>query len=41
MPGVIAIAMPILVGLILGAEALGGMLMGATLVGVLLALVYV
>ena len=38
MPGVIAIVMPILIGLILGAEALGGMLMGATLVGVLLAL---
>jgi len=38
LPGVIAIVMPILVGLVLGAEALGGMLMGATLVGVLLAL---
>ena len=38
MPGIIAIAMPILIGLVLGAEALGGMLMGATLVGVLLAL---
>jgi K(+)-stimulated pyrophosphate-energized sodium pump len=38
MPGVIAIVMPIFVGLLLGAEALGGMLMGATLVGVLLAL---
>jgi K(+)-stimulated pyrophosphate-energized sodium pump len=38
MPGVIAIVMPILIGLLLGAEALGGMLMGATLVGVLLAL---
>ena len=37
-PGVIAIVMPILLGLVLGAEALGGMLMGATLVGVLLAL---
>ena len=36
LPGV-AIVMPILVGLVLGAEALGGMLMGATLVGVLLA----
>jgi K(+)-stimulated pyrophosphate-energized sodium pump len=35
-PGV-AIVMPILVGLMLGAEALGAMLMGATLVGVLLA----
>ena len=38
MPGIIAIVMPILIGLVLGAEALGGMLMGATLVGVLLAL---
>jgi K(+)-stimulated pyrophosphate-energized sodium pump len=38
LPGVIAIVMPILIGLVLGAEALGGMLMGATLVGVLLAL---
>ena len=38
MPGVIAIISPILIGLMLGAEALGGMLMGATLVGVLLAL---
>jgi K(+)-stimulated pyrophosphate-energized sodium pump len=38
MPGVIAIVMPIIVGLLLGAEALGGMLMGAILVGVLLAL---
>lgn len=38
LPGVIAIVMPILIGLLLGAEALGGMLMGATLVGVLLAL---
>ena len=38
MPGVIAIVMPIFVGLLLGVEALGGMLMGAILVGVLLAL---
>lgn len=37
-PGVVAFSMPILVGLILGPEALGGMLMGAMLVGVLLAL---
>ena len=36
LPGV-AIVMPILVGLVLGAEALGAMLMGAILVGVLLA----
>ena len=33
----VAIVMPILVGLVLGAEALGAMLMGAILVGVLLA----
>jgi K(+)-stimulated pyrophosphate-energized sodium pump len=38
LPGVIAILTPIVVGSILGAEALGGMLMGATLTGVLLAL---
>ncbi len=38
LPGVVAIVMPIFIGLLLGAEALGGMLMGATLSGVLLAL---
>jgi len=38
LPGVVAIIMPIFIGLLLGAEALGGMLMGATLAGVLLAL---
>jgi K(+)-stimulated pyrophosphate-energized sodium pump len=37
-PGVVAFLTPIIVGWMLGAEALGGMLMGATLVGVLLAL---
>ena len=37
-PGVVAFMMPILVGFILGAEALGGMLVGATLTGVMLAL---
>ncbi len=37
-PGVIAIVMPIIIGFVLGKEALGGMLVGATLVGVLLAL---
>ena len=37
-PGVIAIVMPILIGFLLGKEALGGMLVGATLSGVLLAL---
>ena len=38
LPGLIAIIAPLLVGLILGKEALGGMLAGATLCGVLLAL---
>jgi len=37
-PGLIAIATPIIVGLLLGKEALGGLLAGATLVGVFLAL---
>lgn len=37
-PGVTAIAVPILVGRFLGVEALGGLLAGATLSGVLLAL---
>ncbi len=37
-PGVVAFLAPIIVGSLLGAEALGGMLMGATLTGVLLAL---
>ena len=38
LPGVSAIAAPILVGFVLGKEALGGMLAGATVTGVLLAL---
>jgi K(+)-stimulated pyrophosphate-energized sodium pump len=38
LPGCLAIAVPILVGLLLGKEALGGFLGGATLAGVLLAL---
>lgn len=38
LPGVIAAAAPVLVGFILGKEALGGMLGGATITGVLLAL---
>ncbi len=38
LPGLVAIAAPILVGLILGKEALGGFLGGATLSGVLMAL---
>jgi len=37
-PGFVAIASPILVGFLLGKEALGGMLAGATVTGVLLAL---
>ena len=37
-PGAVTVIMPVLVGFTLGAEALGGMLAGATLVGVLLAL---
>jgi K(+)-stimulated pyrophosphate-energized sodium pump len=38
LPGVIAVVMPVLVGFIIGKEALGGMLAGATVAGVLLAL---
>ena len=38
LPGVVAVVAPVLVGFILGKEALGGMLAGATLTGVLLAL---
>jgi len=37
-PGIIAIIVPVIVGLVMGAEALGGLLAGATLTGVLLAL---
>ncbi len=37
-PGVLAVAVPVLVGAIIGPEALGGLLMGATLSGALLAL---
>jgi K(+)-stimulated pyrophosphate-energized sodium pump len=37
-PGLTAILLPVLVGWVLGKEALGGMLAGATLTGVLLAL---
>jgi K(+)-stimulated pyrophosphate-energized sodium pump len=36
LPGIIAIASPILVGVIFGPEALGGFLLGVTLVGVVL-----
>ncbi len=38
LPGVIAIAAPIVVGLLLGKEALAGLLVGATLTGILLAI---
>ena len=38
LPGVTAVLSPVLVGFLLGAEALGGMLAGATVTGVLLAL---
>jgi K(+)-stimulated pyrophosphate-energized sodium pump len=38
LPGVVAVVFPVLVGFILGPQALGGMLAGATLSGVLLAL---
>mgnify|MGYP001297441351 CR=1 FL=1 len=37
-PGVVAVVTPVVVGLVLGKEALGGMLAGATVTGVLLAL---
>jgi K(+)-stimulated pyrophosphate-energized sodium pump len=37
-PGIMAVVSPVLVGFILGAAALGGMLAGATVTGVLLAL---
>ncbi len=38
LPGVIAVVTPVIIGFVLGPEALGGFLAGATLVGVLLAL---
>ncbi len=38
LPGVVAVSAPVLIGFVLGTEALGGMLVGATLTGVLLAL---
>ena len=38
LPGVVAVIAPVLIGFLLGKEALGGMLAGATLAGVLLAL---
>jgi K(+)-stimulated pyrophosphate-energized sodium pump len=38
MPGLVAVLTPVLVGFLLGAETLGGMLLGATVVGAFLAL---
>lgn len=38
LPGVIAVAVPVLTGVLLGAEALGGLLAGVTVSGVLLAI---
>jgi K(+)-stimulated pyrophosphate-energized sodium pump len=38
LPGLLAVFTPVLVGFILGQEALGGTLLGATLVGAFLAL---
>jgi K(+)-stimulated pyrophosphate-energized sodium pump len=38
LPGVVAVATPVLVGYFLGVEALGGLLAGATVTGVLMAL---
>ena len=37
-PGIVAVSAPVLMGYWLGREALGGMLAGATVTGVLLAL---
>jgi K(+)-stimulated pyrophosphate-energized sodium pump len=38
LPGTVAVAAPVVVGYVLGVEALGGLLAGATVTGVLLAL---
>jgi K(+)-stimulated pyrophosphate-energized sodium pump len=38
LPGLTAVVAPVIVGLVLGPDALGGMLAGATVAGVLLAL---
>lgn len=37
-PGIMAVVVPVLVGLLLGAEALGGLLAGALITGVLMAI---
>jgi len=37
-PGVVAVASPVIIGLVLGPESLGGLLAGATVTGVLMAL---
>lgn len=37
-PGLLAVVVPIIVGLVLGAEALGGLLVGSLIVGVLMAI---
>ena len=38
LPGIVAISAPVVIGLVLGKEALGGLLAGATVTGVMLAL---
>jgi K(+)-stimulated pyrophosphate-energized sodium pump len=38
LPGITAVAAPVIVGAVLGTEALGGLLAGATVTGVLMAL---
>lgn len=38
LPGIVAVVAPVLIGLLLGKQALGGMLAGSTLTGVLMAL---
>ncbi len=38
LPGVMAVAMPLVIGILLGTEALGGLLVGALVSGVMLAI---
>ena len=38
LPGLLAVASPVVVGVVLGAEALGGLLVGALVTGVLMAM---